>query len=141
MVETILGAETRIAEKETRQGFCKGRQLGECTGCLLMLLLFLSQDQALLWALPHNLFPDCFTVLPQGYFCELRDPEHSCKSMHRSSRRDPKPIPDEEALSRVFLSSSSWSQLAMGSSFCGHTRKKTGKMVCQKINAATKSGA
>lgn len=30
MVETILGAETRIAEKETEQGFCKGQRLGEC---------------------------------------------------------------------------------------------------------------
>lgn len=112
MAETILGAESRIAEKETRQGFCKGKRLGECTGCLLMLLLFLSQDQVLLWCRLFHItfFPDCFTVLPQGYFCELRDPEHSCKSMHRSSLWDPKPIPDEEALNRVFLSSSSSSQ-------------------------------
>lgn len=62
-----------------------------------MLLLLLSGSAP--WCgLFHKIFHlACFTVLLQGYFCELRDPEHSCMSMHRSSLRNPKPIPDEEA--------------------------------------------
>lgn len=61
-------------------------------------------------------------------------------SMHRSSLRDPKLIPEQEALGRDFLSSSSWPEPEMGSSFCGHVGKKTRKMICQKINPDTKSG-
>lgn len=58
-------------------------------------------------------------------------------SMHRFPLRDPKHT--QEALGSDFPSRSSWAEPAMGSCFCSHMVKMTGKIICQKINPAMKS--
>lgn len=87
-----------------------------------------------------------FFPLPVLHFCPrdsfVSSGIHSMhvigNSMHRLPLRGPKLT--REVLGSDFPSRSSWAEPAMGSCFCSHMVKMTGKIICQKINSATRSG-